>query len=180
VFAGGCFWSVEAVFEAVKGVVDVVSGYVGGTAETARYDLVAWAGTTGHAEAVEITFDPNVVSFGQLLRVFFSAAHDATQLDRQYPDVGPQYRSQIFYVSDAQREVARAYIDQIDESGLLAKPIVTRLDPLDVFYWAEEEHQDFVLKNPSDQYVLFYSIPKLLRLGAILPELYRPPWGVAY
>jgi len=180
VLAGGCFWSVEAVFEAVKGVVDVVSGYVGGSAETARYDLVAWAGTTQHAEAVEITFDPNVVSYGQLLRVFFSAAHDPTQLDRQTPDVGPQYRSHIYYMTDAQRDVAAAYIEQIDGSGALAKPVVTRLDPLDVFYWAEEEHQDFVLKNPENDYVRFYSIPKLLRLGALLPDLYRRPWGVWY
>jgi peptide-methionine (S)-S-oxide reductase len=180
VLAGGCFWSMEAVFTAVDGVVDVVSGYVGGTAETATYDLVAWQGTTDHAEAVEVTFDPGVVSFGQLLQVFFSAAHDPTQVDQQSPDVGREYRSDVFYVDEAQRNVTRAYIDQLDASGLLAKPIATRLDPLVEFFWAEEEHQDFVLKNPNDFYVLLYSVPKLLKLGAMFPDLYRRPWGVAY
>ena len=168
------------MYEAVEGVIDVVSGYVGGTAETARYDLVAWAGTTDHAEAVEITYDPAVISYGQLLRVFFSSAHDPTQVDQQTPDVGPAYRSHIFYVDDTQRQIAEAYISQLDASGELSKPIATRLDPLEAFYWAEEEHQDFVLKNPEDLFVLIYSIPKLLTLGAMFPELYRQPWGVAF
>lgn len=180
VLAGGCFWTVEAVFEAVNGVVDVVSGYTGGTAETARYDLVAWAGTTDHAEAVEVTYDPNMVSFGQLLRVFFSVAHDPTELNYQGPDKGRQYRSDIFYVDDEQRAVAQAYIDQLDTSGELSSPIVTRLDPLGTFYWAEDEHQDFVLKHPDDVYVLLNTIPKLLKFGAVLPDLYRPPWGIRF
>jgi peptide-methionine (S)-S-oxide reductase len=177
VLAGGCFWSVEAVFEAVRGVVDVVSGYSGGTGETAQYELVV-AGGTEHAEAVEITFDPAQITYGQLLRIFFSAAHDPTEIDRQGPDVGREYRSSIFYANPDQRMVAEAYIGQLDASGALSRPIATSVDPLAAFYWAETEHQDFVLAHPDNPYVLFFSVPKLRKLGALFPDLYRPPWGL--
>ncbi len=178
VLAGGCFWSVEAVFESVRGVVDVVSGYAGGTAETARYDLVSGGGHTDHAEAVEITFDPAVVTYGQLLRVFFSAAHDPTQVDRQGADVGREYRSNIFYSSAGQRAVAEAYIDQLDVSGELPARIATRVDALTEFYWAEDEHQDYVNQHPDDAYVLIVSVPKVRKVGALFPELFTPPWGM--
>ena len=176
VLAAGCFWSVEAVFEHVKGVHEVITGYSGGTAETARYDLVAVRGTTGHAEVVEITFDPTVVSYGQLLRIFFSAAHDPTQVDRQDPDFGPAYRSHIFYTTEDQWQwqVAQAYIDQIDASGAFSKPIATRLDPLEAFYRAEEFHQDFVANNPVDLYVRVFSLPKLATFADLFPDFYRP------
>jgi peptide-methionine (S)-S-oxide reductase len=177
VLAGGCFWSVEAVFESVRGVVDVVSGYAGGTPETARYDLVA-TGRTDHAEAVEITFDPALVTYGQLLRVFFSAAHDPTQVDQQGPDVGREYRSNIFYASDDQRRVAETYIAQLDASGELPARIATRVDALAAFHWAEDEHQDYVHEHPDDVYVLIVSVPKIRKLGGLFPELYRPPWGL--
>jgi peptide-methionine (S)-S-oxide reductase len=178
VLAGGCFWSVEAVFESVRGVVDVVSGYAGGTAETARYDLVSGRGDSDHAEAVEITFDPAVVTYGQLLRVFFSAAHDPTQVDRQGADVGREYRSNIFYASDDQQRVAEAYIDQLDASRKLPLPIATRVDALTEFYWGEGEHQDYVLEHPDDPYVLIVSVPKIRKVGALFPDIYTPPWGI--
>lgn len=177
VFAGGCFWSVELVFEHVEGVLSVVSGYTGGTEETARYDLVAIQATTDHAEVVRVTFDPRVVSYGQLLRVFFSVAHDPTQVDQQIPDYGREYRSYIFYMNETQRQVAEAYIDQIDVSGELDKPIATRLDPLSAFYMAEEEHQDFAGKNTRHSYILTFSFPKVAKLASLLPNLFRPIQG---
>ena len=174
VLAGGCFWSVEAVFEHVKGVLDVTSGYSGGTAETATYDLVAIEGTTDHAEVVQIRFDPAQVTFGQLLRVFFSVAHDPTQVDMQDPDVGRHYRSNIFYRDDEQRRVAEAYIAQIDALKAFDYRIATRVDPLNSFYSAEGDHQDFVARNPQDTYVLLYSLPKIWKLYLLLADLYGP------
>ena len=173
VLAGGCFWSVEAVFEHVRGVLDVVAGYSGGTAETANYEMVAFAEITDHAEAVEVVFDPTQVTYGQLLRIFFSVAHDPTQVDAQDPDYGRHYRSNIFYRNDEQRRVAEAYIAQIEALDAFSSPIATRLDPLDAFYWAEDEHQDFVMKNPQHGYVQLFSIPKVGKLAALFPQLYE-------
>src|SRR5437667_3450699 len=151
VLAGGCFWCVEAVYKQLDGVKSVTSGYAGGTAETADYDVVS-SGRTGHAEAVEVRFDPAKVSYGQLLKVFFSIAHDPTTRDRQGPDVGKQYRSVIFYANDAQRRVADAYIAQIDEAKVFDAPVVTEVIPLDRFYKAEDYHQDYAERNPSHAY----------------------------
>ena len=163
----------EAVFEHVKGVTDVVSGYAGGTADTAHYDLVV-NHRTDHAEVVRIIFDPSVITYGQLLRVFFSVAHDPTQVDRQGPDLGRAYRSQIFYSDGGQGDVAQAYIDQLQASGAFDDPIVTGVDPLFAFWPAEPEHQDFVARHPQDDYVVLYSLPKISKLRALLPELYVP------
>jgi peptide-methionine (S)-S-oxide reductase len=174
ILAGGCFWGVEAVFEHVKGVVEVVSGYAGGSEEQAVYDLVV-SGLTGHAESVRIVFDPEQVTYGRLLQVYFSVAHDPTQLDRQGPDYGKHYRSHVFHVDQAQRDVVTAYIDQLTDEGLFPRAIVTRLDPLEAFYLAEEEHQDFVARNPEEPYVVFYDLPKLENLRRLFPELYRVP-----
>ncbi len=172
VVAGGCFWGIEGVFEHVHGVRKVVSGYAGGEASTAHYDEVG-SGRTGHAESVEITFDPQQVPYGEILRIFFSVAHDPTQLNRQGPDRGPQYRSVIFYADDAQRDIAKAYIVQLNESGLFKRAIVTRVDPLTRFYPAESYHQDFIAKNPRDPYVVFNDLPKIRSLKKLFPELYR-------
>lgn len=172
VLAGGCFWGIEGVYEHVLGVRKVVSGYAGGEASTAHYDDVS-SGRTGHAEAVEITFDPQQVPYGEILRIFFSVAHDPTQLNRQGPDSGTQYRSAIFYADDTQRDVAKAYIDQLNESGLFRRAIVTRIDPLQRFYPAESYHQDFIAKNPRDPYVVFNDLPKIRNLKQLFPELYR-------
>lgn len=159
VFAGGCFWCVEAVFEQLEGVTEVVSGYAGGTAETAQYDAVS-SGVTDHAEVVRITYDPAVITFGQLLRVFF-ATHDPTTRDRQGPDWGRQYRSAVFYADDRQRQVAAAYMAQLDEAGVFDAPIVTTLEPLEAFYPAEHYHQDFVSRNPAHPYVRQWAVPKV-------------------
>ena len=172
VLAGGCFWGVEAVFEHVRGVVSVASGYSGGNAETADYEQVN-TGTTGHAEAVRITYDPSQVSYGELLRVFFSVAHDPTQKDRQGPDVGPQYRSAIFFADAEQERVARAYVAQLEKAKFFKGPIVTELAPLRAFYRAEEYHQDFAARNPTHPYIVHHDLPKVERLKAGLPELYR-------
>jgi peptide-methionine (S)-S-oxide reductase len=172
VLAGGCFWGVQAVYQHVRGVQKVLSGYSGGTGATARYDAVS-AGRTKHAESVEITFDPREVSFGQILHVFFSVVHDPTQLDRQGPDVGPHYRSNIFPVDDAQKRVAQAYMAQLDRVKVFGRPIVTRLDPLSAFYPAEEYHQDFLLKNPEHPYIVLHDLPKLEHLRRLFPALYR-------
>jgi peptide-methionine (S)-S-oxide reductase len=172
VFAGGCFWGVEAVFEHVNGVTDVVSGYAGGDEKTASYDLVS-LGTTKHAESVRVIYDPSVVSYGTLLRVFFSIAHDPTQLNRQGPDVGPQYRSAIFYMNKEQERVAKAYIKQIEEAKVFKRPIVTTVDSLDMFYPAEAYHQNFARRNPRHPYIVAHDLPKVRRLEKQLPELYR-------
>jgi peptide-methionine (S)-S-oxide reductase len=172
VLAGGCFWGVEAVYEHMRGVRSVVSGYAGGDSGTASYEKVG-TGRTGHAESVQITFDPNEVTYGDILRVFFSVAHDPTQLNRQGPDTGPQYRSAIFYTSDAQRSLARSYIAELGKSGKFSRAIVTRVDPLDAFYPAEKYHQDFIENNPRNAYVVINDLPKIRNLKRLYPEYYR-------
>ena len=172
VLAGGCFWGVEAVYEHIKGVTEVVSGYAGGTKATADYEQVS-SGATGHAEAVRVTFNPAEVSLDKLLWVFFSVVHDPTQLNRQGPDVGPQYRSAIFFANDEQGRVARAYIDQLTREKVFKQPIVTQVVKLQAFYPAEEYHQDFAERNPTHPYIVFHDKPKVDRLRAEYPELYR-------
>ncbi len=172
VLAGGCFWGVEGVYEHMRGVQRVVSGYAGGNQRTATYDEVT-TGRTGHAESVQITFDPAQVSYADILRVFFSVAHDPTQLNRQGPDVGTQYRSVIFYASDAERDLARSYIAELNESGKFRGALVTRVDPLERFYPAEGYHQDFMARNPRNPYILAHDLPKLRELEALYPEYYR-------
>ena len=172
VLAGGCFWGIQAVFQHLNGVQQAVSGYAGGDRATADYETVS-SGQTGHAESVQITFDPAVVSYGEILRVFFSVAHDPTQLNRQGPDTGSQYRSAIFYSGERQQEIATAYIAQLARSGQFRLPIVTRVDPLQGFYPAEDYHQDFLLKHPSDPYIVFNDAPKVRYFQRLLPELYR-------
>lgn len=172
VLAGGCFWGVEGVFERMRGVRSVVSGYAGGDSGSATYEKVG-TGRTGHAEAVQITFDPKAVSYGDILRVFFSVAHDPTQLNRQGPDTGTQYRSAIFYASDAQRDLARSYIAELDKTGKFRRAIVTRVDPLKAFYPAEKYHQDFIAHNPRHPYVLINDLPKIRNLKRLYPEYYR-------
>ena len=163
VLAGGCFWCVEAVYKQLDGVKAVVSGYAGGTANTADYETVS-SGRTGHAEAVEVRFDPSRVSYGQLLKVFFSIAHDPTTRDRQGPDVGKQYRSVIFYANDDQKRVAEAYIAQLAKARVFDAPIVTEVIPLDRFYEAEEYHQDYAARNPLQPYILFNAAPKVQKV----------------
>ena len=172
VFAGGCFWGVEAVFEHVKGVKDVVSGYAGGSAMTARYSLIG-TGKTGHAEAVRVVYDPRLVSYGQLLKVYFSVAHDPTQLNRQAPDVGPQYRSEIFATSAQQQEIANAYIAQLTAAKAFPAPIVTKIEALKAFYPAEAYHQDYLRLHPNDPYIVYNDAPKLVNLKQLLPQLYK-------
>jgi peptide-methionine (S)-S-oxide reductase len=171
-FAGGCFWGVEAVFEHVKGVKRVSSGYAGGSSATARYEEVG-SGRTRHAEAVKVVYDPAQVSYGQLLKVFFSVAHDPTQLDRQGPDVGPQYRSAIFAGDDQQAKVASAYIAQLDAAHVFAKPIVTKLEGRKPFFEAEAYHQDYARRNPNDRYIVVNDAPKVVHLKQLFPALYR-------
>lgn len=171
VLAGGCFWGMEAVFENVKGVQGVVSGYAGGTAETATYAQVTTE-TTGHAEAIRIVYDPSVVSFGTLLRVYFSVAHDPTQLNRQGPDVGPSYRSAIFPQSPGQAQAARAYLAQLSKTKAFARPIVTRIEN-GRFYPAEAYHQDFMRRNPAHPYIVRWDRPKLAAYRAAFPQLAR-------
>ena len=172
VLAGGCFWGVHGVFQHVKGVHRVLSGYAGGTAETATYDQVS-TGATGHAESVEITFDPAQISYGEILRIFFSVAHDPTQLNRQGPDLGPQYRSAIFFADDAQQRVAQAYIALLDKAGVFRRPIVTRVDALTRFYPAEAYHQDFLIHNPTYPYIVYNDLPKIANLKQLFPDRYR-------
>ena len=171
VFAGGCFWGVEAVFRHVKGVTSAVSGYAGGTAQTADYERVS-SGSTKHAEAVEVTFDPSQVSYGQLLRVFFSVAHDPTQLNRQGPDVGSQYRSAIFFVNDEQKSVAQAYINQLNLAKAFPRPIVTEIVALPKFYAAEAYHQNYAARNPNQPYIVIHDAPKVANLKQQFPTLY--------
>jgi len=172
VFAGGCFWGVQGVFEHVRGVKKVYSGYAGGEKSTAQYEKVS-SGATGHAESVEITFDPTLVSYAELLHIFFSVAHDPTQLNRQGPDSGTQYRSAIFYTDDAQKNAAQAYIDQLNKAKAFPKAIVTKLDPLKDFYKAEDYHQDFLIHNPRYPYIVFNDLPKIENLKKIFPEQYQ-------
>ena len=172
VLAGGCFWGVQAVFQHVADVKGVRSGYAGGSAETATYELTE-TGTTGHAEAVEITFDPRRISYGQLLEIYFSVAHDPTQLGGQGPDSGPQYRSAIFPRSEAQAKVASDYIAQLNAADVFARPLVTTIEPGKAFYQAEAYHQNYVYNNPGQPYVVIYEQPKIGALHRLFPGLYR-------
>ncbi len=172
VFAGGCFWGVQSVFQRVKGVLQTTVGYSGGAAETANYRAVCGE-DTGHAEAIEILYDPAIVSYGTLLRVFFSVVHDPTQLNRQGADIGTSYRSAIFYTSEQQRQTAEAYVKQLDSAHVFAKPIVTQIVPLAAFYRGEEYHQDYAMKNPNNPYIQVCDIPKIASLGQQFPELFQ-------
>ncbi len=171
VFAGGCFWGTQSVFERVKGVTKTTAGYAGGSASTATYGQVRTE-TTGHAESVEVVYDPAQITYGQLLRVFFSVAHDPTQLNRQGPDVGTSYRSAIFYVDDEQKRIATAYIEQLDAAKVFPSPIVTQVTPLRGFYRAEDYHQDYALNNPDNPYILVCDRPKIEALQKEFPELF--------
>jgi len=172
VLAGGCFWGVDGVFKHVKGVTSVVSGYSGGSASTAQYEIVS-SGTTGHAESVEITYDPSKISYSQLLKIFFFVAHDPTELDHQGPDTGTQYRSVIFYANQAQKEIADKYIAQLNKDKAFSGPIVTEVVPLDHFYPAEEYHQNFLERNPDNPYIVENDLPKLEELRKQYPDLYK-------
>jgi len=172
VFAGGCFWGVEAVFRHVKGVTKAVSGYAGGNARTADYERVS-TGSTGHAESVEVTYDPTQISYGELLRIFFSVAHDPTQWNRQGPDTGSQYRSVIFYTGDEQKRIAEAYIAQLDAAKVYSRSIVTKVEAFKAFYPAEEYHQDFLVRNPTNPYIVYNDLPKLENLKKDFPDLYK-------
>ena len=171
VFAGGCFWGVEAVFKHVKGVTRATSGYSGGAAKTANYEMVG-SGSTSHAEAVEVVYDPSQITYGQLLRVFFSVAHDPTQLNRQGPDVGTQYRSAIFFASPEQQRIAQTYIEQLQAVKTFSKPIVTQVAPLQAFYAAEDYHQDYLARHPESMYIVINDLPKLAHLRVQFPDLY--------
>jgi len=171
VFAGGCFWGVEAVFRHVKGVATAVSGYAGGDAKTAIYEVVT-SGATGHAESVQVTYDPAQVTYGELLKVFFSVAHNPTELNRQGPDTGTQYRSAIFYMNDDQKRVASAYVEQLNAAKVFSKPIVTQIVKLPAFYPAEAYHQDYVARHPTQPYVAYNDLPKLAHLREQFPTLY--------
>src|SRR3989475_6465629 len=173
VFAGGCFWGVDAVFKHVKGVTRVVSGYAGGSATDAHYETVS-TGATGHAESVEVKFDSSKVSYADLLRVFFSVAHDPTELNRQGPDEGPQYRSAIFYADEQQRQTALEYIAQLNKAGVFNAPIVTQVVPLKRFYPAEAYHQDFLERHPNYPYIVYNDLPKLRELQKQFPAMYKP------
>jgi peptide-methionine (S)-S-oxide reductase len=172
VFAGGCFWGVDAVFKHVKGVKSVVSGYAGGNAATAHYTIVS-DGQTGHAESVEVVYDPYQTSYGQLLQIFFSVAHDPTQLNRQGPDVGTQYRSVIFFATPDQQHIAQAYIEQLNKAKVFKKPIVTAVQRLDAFYPAEAYHQNYFAHHPDDLYIVLNDAPKVARLKDQFPQLYK-------
>jgi peptide-methionine (S)-S-oxide reductase len=172
VLAGGCFWGVEAVFEQLNGVLDVVSGYAGGSHLTAHYSVVG-SGVTGHAESVQITYDPVKISYGQLLKVFFAVAHDPTELNRQGPDEGTQYRSSIFFANDEQKAVAEAYVRQLNEGHVFKRPVVTTVVPLKGFYPAEDYHQNFLARNPDYPYIVANDLPKLRALNAEFPELLK-------
>ena len=172
ILAGGCFWGVQAVYQHLAGVTRAVSGYAGGQQRTAEYELVS-TGRTGHAESVEIRFDPREISYGRLLQVFFSVAHDPTELNRQGPDVGPQYRSAIFPATDEQAAIAKAYIAQLNQARAFNKPVVTTVEAGHAFYAAEPEHQDFLENNPRHPYIVMNDLPKLGDLKRIFPERYR-------
>jgi peptide-methionine (S)-S-oxide reductase len=171
VLAGGCFWGQQGVFEHVKGVTKVVAGYAGGEKKTAHYMMVSTS-TTGHAESVQITFDPKEISFGQILRIYFSVAHDPTEVDRQGPDEGSQYRSEIFAASPEQEATAKAYIGQLDAAHIFPEPIATKVEPLQGFYAAEGYHQDYLLKHPNQPYIVFNDLPKQRNLQRLFPAMY--------
>ena len=173
VISGGCFWGVQGVFQHVRGVTRVVSGYAGGSKSTAEYEQVS-TGTTGHAESVQITFDPAQISYGQLLQIAFSVAFDPTELNRQGPDSGTQYRSEFFYADDAQKNIATAYIEQLNQAHVFARPIVTRVDALHGFYAAEDYHQDYLYLHPSQPYIAINDLPKVNNLKRVFPDLYTP------
>jgi peptide-methionine (S)-S-oxide reductase len=172
VFAGGCFWGVQGVFQHTNGVLNAVSGYAGGEKSTAKYGRVS-SGTTGHAESVQVTFDPNKISYGKLLQIFFSVVHDPTQLNRQGPDTGTQYRSAIFPMNAAQADVAKAYIAQLNQARVFDRAIVTRIEPDKTFYRAEDYHQDYLTLNPRQPYIAINDLPKLDALKTSFPDLYR-------
>ena len=172
VLAGGCFWGQQGLFEHVKGVTKVVAGYSGGGKQTAQYDLVS-DGDTGHAESVQITFDPHQVSFGRLLQIYFSVAHDPTEVNRQGPDEGSQYRSEIFAASGEQEATAKAYIAQLDAAHIFAAPIATKVEPLSGFYAAEDYHQDYLVRNPHSAYIQINDLPKIAALKRVWPDYYR-------
>jgi len=172
VFAGGCFWGVQGVFQHVKGVTNAVSGYSGGDKDAAHYEMVG-SGQTGHAETVEVTYDPSKVTYGQLLQVYFSVAHNPTQLNYQGPDHGTQYRSTIFVVDDQQQKIAQSYIAELDKAKLFGEPIVTTLEAFKAFYPAEDYHQDFLTLNPTYPYIVYNDLPKVANLKQLFPNLYR-------
>src|SRR6202046_4410571 len=172
VVAGGCFWGIQAVFQHVKGVNSATSGYSGGTVKNPDYEQVS-SGETGHAESVEIVYDPSKITLGQLLKVFFSVAHDPTELNRQGPDTGTQYRSAIFYANDAQKKVAEGYIAQLGKAGVFAAPIVTQVTPLTGFFPAEGYHQDYLILNPTSPYIVYNDLPKIRNFQKLLPVLYQ-------
>ncbi len=171
VISGGCFWGVQAVFQHVKGVISATSGYAGGSAKTAEYETVS-TGETGHAESVQIVYDTSQITYGELLRVFFSVAHDPTQLNRQGPDEGTQYRSSVFYSTDEQKHIAEAYIAQLDKAKVFSRPIVTKVVPLQAFYPAEAYHQNYAALHPNQPYIVFNDAPKVEHLRQQFPDLY--------
>ena len=173
VFAGGCFWGVQAVFEHLKGVSSATSGYAGGYVKSPSYESVSM-GVTGHAETVSIVYDSSKVTYGQLLMVFFSVVHDPTQWNRQGPDTGSQYRSAIFYTSEEQKRIAQAYIAQLDAANVYSRPIVTKVEPFQAFYPAESYHQDYLKNNPDSPYIVYNDLPKLENLKRVFPNLYQP------
>jgi peptide-methionine (S)-S-oxide reductase len=172
VLAGGCFWGIQAVYQHTEGVKQAISGYSGGTRQTAIYEVVS-GGQTGHAESVEVTYDPQKISYGKILQIFFSVAHNPTELNRQGPDSGTQYRTNIFYANAEQERVAKAYIAQLDKLGVFKRPIVTRVDKLDAFYPAEAYHQDYAILHPNNPYIAINDAPKVENLKRVLPNLYR-------
>jgi peptide-methionine (S)-S-oxide reductase len=172
VLAGGCFWGVQAVFQHVKGVSRAISGYAGGTKETAIYEVVS-SGRTGHAESVQVTFDPRQISYGRILQIYFSVAHDPTQLNRQGPDTGTQYRSAIFYRDDSQKSIAQAYVAQLDKAGVFKRPIVTQINQLTEFYPAEAYHQDYATLHPTSPYIAYNDLPKVENLQHVFADIYR-------
>jgi peptide-methionine (S)-S-oxide reductase len=172
VFAGGCFWGVQAVFQHTQGVLNAVSGYSGGSRESANYSAIG-RGTTGHAEAVQITYDPKVISYGKLLQIYFSVAHNPTQLNRQGPDHGTQYRSAVFYAGAGQKEVTERYIVQLDSARAYPAKIVTQVAPLTAFYPAEDYHQDYATLHPTQPYIAAFDLPKIANLKAMMPEVWR-------
>jgi peptide-methionine (S)-S-oxide reductase len=172
VFAGGCFWGVQGVFQHVKGVSQALSGYTGGKGDTAHYDDVS-TGNTGHAESVQVTYDPSQVTYGQLLQIYFSVAHNPTQLNRQGPDTGTQYRSTIFAANSQQHKIAQAYIAQLDKSGVYSKPLATTIEDGKTFYPAEAYHQDYLVHNPQSMYIVFNDLPKVNNLAKVFPKRYR-------
>jgi peptide-methionine (S)-S-oxide reductase len=172
VLAGGCFWGVQAVFQHTKGVTKALSGYAGGQKDAAHYEMVG-TGRTGHAESVSVTYDPRQISYGKILQIYFSVAHNPTELNRQGPDFGTQYRSAIFYADEEQKRIASAYIAQLQQARVFGSPIVTKLEPLSGFYAAEDYHQDFLVLHPSYPYIVFNDLPKLDNLKQVFPDYYR-------